>query len=268
MCASPEPSAIPPSARRFTRDAARAVDREAMDSWGIPGPVLMENAARAVADVVVAELAAARAGARGAGGPAAAPDVADEVLLVCGPGNNGGDGWTAARHLANRRADGEAIAPVRVVAVGAPRAGSDAALNAAVTRRMGVPVIELDAAAGEDGRPRRPAPAVVVDAVLGTGVDRPAAGAAARAIAAVDAWRGAGARVVAVDVPSGLDADTGAPAGGGSAVRADVTVSFLGPKAGFDAPSAADHLGRVVVGDIGVPRALLDRHATLRGGSA
>jgi len=74
--------------------------------------------------------------------------------------------------------------------------------------------------------------------------------------------------VVAVDLPSGLDADAGAPAGGGPAVRADVTVSLLGPKVGFDVPGAEGWTGRVLVGDIGVPRALLDRHATPSGGSA
>jgi NAD(P)H-hydrate epimerase len=246
-----------PASRRFTRDAARAVDREAIDDWGMPGLLLMENAARAVTEVIRGELAA---GGREPGGP---------VVIVCGPGNNGGDGWAIARQLANLLADGDGDgdgipdAAVRVVSTGEPRAGTDAAVNAAITRRMGIPVDRLpDLPPGALVPAGHRPPRLVVDAVLGTGLDRPAEGPPAAAIAAIARAAAGGARVIAVDVPSGLDADTGEPAGDGPAVRADVTVSFLGPKAGFAAAGADAWTGRVVVGDIGVPREVLDRHAS------
>ncbi len=240
------------AARRFTRESARAVDREAIDDWGLPGAALMENAAAAVEAAVLEELAAM-----------AADDAADDstpgaVLVACGTGNNGGDGWAVARRLRNRRDDGEPVPEVRVLAWADPRPGSDAATQAAVTRRMGVAVLAPGAASAG------PRPSLVVDAVLGTGLDRAAAAEAAAVIALIERWRGAGSRVVAVDVPSGLDADTGRPAGGGDgpAVRADLTVSLMGPKAGFADPASRRWTGRVLVGDIGVPRAILDRHAS------
>ena len=245
-------------ARRFTREAARAVDREAIDDWGLPGAALMENAAAAVEAAVLEELAALVA-AGVAGDAVAAGDAAiGPVVVACGTGNNGGDGWAVARRLRNRRDDGEPVPEVRVLAGADPRPGSDAAPQAAVTRRMGVPVLDVAAAAAG------PRPSVVVDAVLGTGLDRAAAGEAAAMIERIERWRGAGSRVVAVDVPSGLDADTGRPAGGGDgpAVRADLTVSLMGPKAGFADVASRRWTGRVLVGDIGVPRAILDRHAS------
>jgi hydroxyethylthiazole kinase-like uncharacterized protein yjeF len=248
-------------ARRFTREAARAVDREAIDDWGLPGAALMENAAAAVEAAVLEELAAlVAAGVAGVAGDAiAAGDAAiGPVVVACGTGNNGGDGWAVARRLRNRRDDGEPVPEVRVLAWADPRPGSDAATQAAVTRRMGVAVLAPGAASAG------PRPSLVVDAVLGTGLDRAAAGEAAAVIALIERWRGAGSRVVAVDVPSGLDADTGRPAGGGDgpAVRADLTVSLMGPKAGFADPASRRWTGRVLVGDIGVPRAILDRHAS------
>ena len=234
--------------RRFTRDAARAVDREAIADWGMPGAILMENAAAAIEAAVLEELSVLAAG-DGPLGP---------VLVACGTGNNGGDGWAVARRLRNRRDDGEQLPEVQVVAWSDQRPGYDAAVQAAITRRMGVPVLGLEAAGAAAG----PRPAVVVDAVLGTGLERAVAGEAGTLLELIDRWRAAGSRVVAVDVPSGLDADTGRPAGGAAAVRADVTVSLMGPKAGFADAASAQWTGRVLVGDIGVPRAILDRHAT------
>lgn len=246
----PEPSPRDPASRWFTRAAARAVDREAIDDWGMPGMLLMENAARAVTDVVHAEIAAR-------------PRDRGPVVIVCGPGNNGGDGWAIARQLVNSRADGRAGPPVRVVSTGEPRAGTDAAVNAAITRRMAVSVDRLsDLPPGELVASGHPRPRLVVDAVLGTGLDRAAEGLPAAAITAIAHAAAGGACVVAVDLPSGLDADTGRPAGDGPAVRADVTVSFLGPKAGFAAAGADAWTGLLVVGDIGVPREVLDRHAS------
>jgi NAD(P)H-hydrate epimerase len=156
---------------------------------------------------------------------------------VAGPGNNGGDGFAIARRL-----EGFGV-PVSLARPLGPAKSDDARTNEAICERMG---LELDAAieAGEN--------VLVIDALLGTGLDRPAEGAAAEAIAAMN--RG-GVRL-AVDLPSGVSAETGEPLG--PAVRADVTAAFVGLKPGMPAPSepARGPFGVVEIVDIGVPKSL------------
>jgi len=213
------------------RAASRAVDRAAFEEYGLPSIVLMENAAVALREEALALLAPGGEGR--------------DVVIVAGGGNNGGDGWALARHLHNAGA-----APL-VVVLGEPKAGGDAAINASVCRRMGVRETTAERLSSIE-RPR-----LVVDAIFGTGLDRPVTGRAADAIA----WIGrAGAPVLAVDAPSGLDADSGRPLG--PCVEAAVTVTFAAVKRGFLEPDARRYVGRVVVADIGIPRALLDRLAT------
>lgn len=231
-----------PRPRRFTTAGSRAVDRTLIEDWGLPGLVLMEHAARSVVEAIEPDL-------ESGGG--------SEVLVFAGPGNNGGDGWAVARHLVTRRDAGLGGGRPLVVSVGEPRAGTDAHVQARVARRMGIPEVPLEAIADRPGPP----PTLVLDCLLGTGVVRPAEGAIAAAIALVATLRSAGATVVAVDVPSGLDADTGLPVSGGPAIAADRTVSFLGPKVGYSNPPAARWTGRVVTGDIGAPPEVLDAHA-------
>ena len=202
----------------------REIDRAAIQDLGIPGLALMERAGRGVADA-----AAALAGARG------------KVVVVCGGGNNGGDGYVAARLL---RA---AAREVRVIALVPPeRLSGDARAARDEAERAGVPI-----EAGVAG----PLPAadgdVVIDAIFGTGLARPPEGSFAAAIAAVEAARGAGARVVAVDVPSGLSADTGRPLG--PCVRADRTVTFAFLKRGLAVHPGLGLAGEVTVVDIGIP---------------
>lgn len=211
------------------RHAARAVDLEAMEAYGVPGIVLMENAARALCDAAIDLLDGA---------------VRDRaVVIVAGGGNNGGDGWALARHLANHGA-----APV-VVALGEPREGTDAAVNAGIARRMAIAEATLATA---------PQPALVVDAIFGTGLDRPIGGAAADAVAWIN---GQSCPVLAVDVPSGLDCDAGAPVGAADApcVRATCTVSFVAGKPGFLRAESEAFTGRVLIGDIGAPAAIVRR---------
>ena len=217
----------------LSRAAARAVDAEAIERFGIPGIVLMENAARGLAQHVVAlahELNRQR------------------VVIVCGPGNNGGDGYAAARHLHN------AGLGVVLVPLAPCRAGSDAAINAEICRRMGLPAFALSQLADEAHG------AIVIDAVLGTGLDREPTGIAGEAIDAINELDSHGhTPVVAADLPSGLDADSGRPLG--KAVRASVTVTFAAMKQGLTCAEAAPWTGRVVVVDIGVPRELIERLA-------
>jgi NAD(P)H-hydrate epimerase len=162
--------------------------------------------------------------------------------VVCGPGNNGGDGLAAARHLANAGRD---LRIHLVAPAGTCRPGSDAATNLAIVRAMGIPIIGNVALDGA---------AVVIDAIFGTGLREAVRDPYRAAITAVRASR---AGVVAIDLPSGLDADTGAVLG--VSVRADLTATMLAPKVGFTRGQGPSLVGEVVVVDIGVPPSLLRR---------
>jgi hydroxyethylthiazole kinase-like uncharacterized protein yjeF len=223
----------------LTAAQMRAVDRAAIDGLGVPGLVLMENAGRGVAEVILRERPAL-AGA--------------DIRVICGAGQNGGDGYVIARHLA------DAGARVTVLST-APRARltGDAALFAAVVERIPGIIVRDGSATGTDWAAWLAGAELLVDAVLGTGLRADVSGAAAQAIAAMNgtaAWR------VAVDVPSGLDADTGAVRG--VAVQADLTVTMGCRKVGLvidpDAP-----VGRLEVAGLGVSMAGLADAARAQG---
>lgn len=198
----------------------RALDRHTIEKLGVPGDLLMESAGRAVVEVVLAERGAATG----------------DVLVVCGAGNNGGDGFVVARHLQRLGV------PVRVALIGERRKlRGDAASNAARLEKLGVAIAS--------GAPRIANAAIVVDALFGTGLDRAITGAAAAAIRRINAARPA-ARVVAVDLPSGLDADTGQIHG--VAVQADVTLTIGLPKLGLAQEPGRSLAGRIVVARIGI----------------
>ena len=223
----------------------REYDRRAMAELGLPGAVLMENAGRAAAEVILARCF-------GAGGERRA-------VILAGPGNNGGDGYVIARHLANA---GVAVE----LASTATRASlrGDAALFRGVCDRMGLQVRELVTAhqlQREQGRWARAH--VLVDALLGTGFHGELRPHLAAVLAAVNGGEAPGSpeggrrRKVAIDVPSGLDADTGVAAPG--AFRADLTVTFVAPKLGFALADGPAHLGELFVRGIGAPGDLLSR---------
>lgn len=240
----------------FTRAGLGEVDRRAVEAFGIPILVLMENAGRAVAEAVLKVVGGVGHGKE------------REVVVVCGAGNNGGDGLVAARHLHN------AGVKVTVLLVGAREkfmsAGREAVgVNLGIVERMKVPVFEVTAGHAElrDVLVEASPEVVLVDAIFGTGLTRKVEGVAAEVIRAMNASR---KRIVAVDVPSGMDADTGMAAGGGSVsaggeevIHAMETVSMCGMKAGFAAGKG--FVGKVVVGDIGAPRELLEGLA-VKGG--
>lgn len=226
----------------LTREAAKELDRLALVEYGIPGIVLMENAARSVASVLTA--------ARDA--------VSIRALIVCGPGNNGGDGLAAARHLHN------AGARVAVLLAADPaRMKGDALTNLVVIERMALPMRVATGASARAGFQEcarlfgATGPTVVIDALFGTGLTRALDSDMGALVERIGAARSAGAEVVAVDVPSGLDADTGVSLG--TAVVADFTVTFGAWKSGFVHPGARPYTGRVFVGDLGVPRELVAR---------
>lgn len=216
----------------------RELDVVAIEHVGIPGLILMENAARNVAEYIHASFI----------NPAA-----ERVVILCGPGNNGGDGLVAARHLRN--------AGVEVtVVLAAPAEGlrGDAATNLAIWRRMNGRIVE--AALGGDLAVARQAiesATLIVDALFGTGAKGAPRGVAAELVLAANA---SCARRVAVDIPTGLEADTGIVLE--PCFHADATVTFVAAKMGFATPNAAGVLGRVVVVDIGVPRELIPGRTT------
>ena len=229
----------------LTRLQIREVDRLAIEELGIPGVVLMENASRGVTEAVLTLL----------GDELGLEPSAARVAVLCGGGNNGGDGYAIARHLHNA-----GVAVSIYAARDHDRLGGDAAVNCGIVRRMGMAVTSIVTAAEVAAAgPRWRGCHVVVDALLGTGfageVRQPLAAALEHCNAASSA--GGGPRVVAVDVPSGLDCDTGRPAG--VTVRANVTVTFVAAKVGFDAAAARPYLGRVIVAGIGAPPELIQR---------
>jgi hydroxyethylthiazole kinase-like uncharacterized protein yjeF len=209
----------------------REIDRNAIDAFGIPALTLMDRAGRAVAEAAL-ELVG----------------TSGRIVVVCGGGNNGGDGYVAARLLRGAGRDARVIALVP-----AERLSQDARAVREQAQRAGVPIddqgelVDLDAGVGD----------VVVDALFGTGLARAPEGAFAAAIDGIDAARVAGARVLAVDVPSGLSADTGRPLG--PCVRADRTVTFAFQKRGLVLHPGPSYAGDVVVADIGIPPAAAAR---------
>ncbi len=208
--------------RIHTAAELREIDRRAVQKLGLPTLVLMENAGRAVASA--AREAARQEGAR--------------VFVVCGKGNNGGDGFVAARHL---RAAGLSSVLVSMASLGELK--GDALLNANAALACGVPLVDSisDARSGD----------VVVDALFGTGLARAPAGRALELIRDLNAARVRGALVIAIDLPSGVDADQPHPPG--EAVRADVTVTLHALKPALVQFPSRALCGDVRVGDLGIP---------------
>lgn len=211
----------------LSRARVRELDRRAIEEYGIPGVVLMENAGAGASRWILE-----RARELGLERPV--------VGIACGGGNNGGDGYVVARHLANA---GLEVRLASTVAAGELR--GDAAVMAHSARAMGLPCAEL----GSDC-------AILVDALLGTGFQGVLKAPLARAIDGLNALRARSARLlVALDLPSGLDADSGAASD--PCVRADATLAFAAWKPGLLVPAARPYVGELACIDIGAPRALL-----------
>jgi NAD(P)H-hydrate epimerase len=235
----------------LSRDQIRELDRRAIDEYGVPGVVLMENAGRGAAELLVT-LNSER----------------QRVLILCGPGNNGGDGFVMARHLQNARIDVDVwlFAPTQAPPTGTIRLGfspalsPDAAVNHQIWIRSGSVVVNV-----ESDNPHMPTHRYsdqmtlsrgwIVDALFGTGLTRPLGPPFDEVVAAVNA---SGRPVLAVDIPSGLDCDTGEPLG--TTIRATHTATFVALKKGFLNPNAAPWLGQVHILDIGAPKKLVDEY--------
>lgn len=220
----------------LTAAETREVDRLTTERYGVPSLTLMENAGRSVAEFIRAQF----------------PSFArQKIFVLCGKGNNGGDGFVVARHLLQMGAK-----PVVYLFAHEQELRGEAAANLNRWKQgCGEVVTIADPSAMDSVLFDFPASSLIVDALLGTGVRGPVEGLFGRAIEAINA-REPGIPVVAVDVPSGLNADTGEAAG--AVVRADFTVTFTAPKLGFFYGAAADYQGQLVVREIGSPGELLE----------
>lgn len=220
------PIAPLPASLLYAAEQVRELERAAV-AGGVPSYELMQRAGAACWSLICAD-----------GIPAS-------LVVVVGTGNNGGDGYEIAR------LSRQVQVPVRLFCISEQAPTGDAAIARAAWLAAGGEIEMLGASL--------PASEWLVDALFGIGLSRPPAGAAAQAIAAINAAASAGAKVLAVDVPSGLDADRGLA--GGDAVRADVTLSFIGNKIGLWTGAAADYCGRRVYDGLGVADGL---HAAQR----
>jgi hydroxyethylthiazole kinase-like uncharacterized protein yjeF len=222
----------------LSRNEARAIDAAAISRLGLTGPLLMENAARGVADVLVQEFCEVTTRHDNA-------LPVGRVIIICGPGNNGGDGLALVRLLAAC----DISADVRLLRAGRSLA-DDAQFNLNVLLAAGIQVMELanssdfvQQLAGVETSD------VIVDCLLGTGIR---GNVRSPYLELIEAINGSPARVLAVDVPSGLDCDLGTASG--VCIHADRTVTFVGRKRGFDIPESKRFTGDVSVAHIGLPQ--------------
>jgi NAD(P)H-hydrate epimerase len=222
---------MPPHHPIITRAEARAADARALSILGLPSAVLMENAGRQLATVTIAE--ATRYNCRTA-------------LVIAARGNNGGDGLVASRHL---RLAGFPVQVVLVCGTSTVPPDSDFGRNLRAAAGSGVPVLHaFDAGSLEASTRSMGARTLIVDAVLGTGLEGPVRDP----LRGVLRWMGdCGRPVVAVDLPSGLDADTGEELG--PVPLCVATATFLAVKRGLTVGRGPATAGRITVCDIGVP---------------
>src|SRR5689334_7591044 len=212
----------------------READRRTIDDIGLPSLVLMENAGRQVVAAIEAMYA----------------DLQErQVAVLCGRGNNGGDGFVVARTLAQRGVDVSVFLIGRVADV-----RGDARVNLEILGRLGMTVVEIgDSQTWELHFSEFRDCTLVVDAIFGTGLNAPITGLIESVIADVNA---SGIPVVSIDLPSGLSADTHDPIG--PSIEASMTVTLAAPKLPLVLPPAEARAGDIVIADIGIPNEVID----------
>ncbi len=216
----------------FSCQEVRMVDQIAITDFAVPGVILMENAGQNATRILLEQ---------GCKGP---------VLIVCGKGNNGGDGFVMARHLDNHDI------PVEIFIISSPEElKGDAKINYEIVRKSGIPFQRLDSENSlQDFKSALTKCDWVVDALLGTGVSGEIKGIYKTVIEEINQSKN---KVLSVDIPSGMDCDTGNISG--TCIKAYCTVTFVARKKGFDNPESKIHTGIVHVADIGVPRAVFKK---------
>lgn len=221
----------------LTSEQMAAIDRRAIDQFGIPSIVLMENAAIATADSILENYPHSRS-----------------AVVVCGTGNNGGDGFAVARHLQQR----EWIVSI-VLAGSSEKLSGDARINYEICRKIGLAAATIESEEElEDIVDLCRSADVLVDALFGTGLARPVEGYRADLI---DALNALDLPIIAVDLPSGLAGSSATI--DGPAIQANLTVTFAQPKIAHVFGPAAERCGTVVVADISIPEAAIDQEECL-----
>jgi NAD(P)H-hydrate epimerase len=215
----------------MSRDEVRAFDNWAINTLGMQGVVLMENAGRSCAELIAEKLAGR---------------VTPTVCIFCGTGNNGGDGYVIARHLSN-----SGFRVTTVICGDRSKIKGNAKANLDILDRLGQPIQQLrldqDNVPGQVEALASDAD-MIVDALFGTGLSGQLDGKYRQLIESINSRR---CPIVAVDIPSGLDCDTGQPLG--AAIKATYTVTFVAVKKGFAVTSSAgDYTGQVFIASIGV----------------
>lgn len=215
----------------MTRDEVRAFDAWAINTLGVPGVVLMENAGRGCAELIQEKLS-------GVARP--------KVCIFCGTGNNGGDGYVIARHLVNR-----GFEVVVVICGERSKISGDAKVNLDILEGLGQAIerlnLEQEDIAGRIGTFAAGAD-MIIDGLFGTGLKGQLSQRYRQLIEAINAQE---SPILAIDIPSGLDCDSGQPLG--AAVKASCTVTFVAVKKGFIVGEAAgQYTGEVLVASIGV----------------
>lgn len=234
----------------ISRQQARQIDQIAIHELGIPGIVLMENAGRNATDLIKRYMQEHNK-------PLAS------ALIFCGGGNNGGDGFVSARHLHNQGVH------VRILTTKPlDQLTGDAKTNATICQNMNLSIQPAPAEGALAPVWSGPKPDVIIDALLGTGFQGDLRPDMSHLIQSINAVHGQPDTpvpvVVSLDLPSGLDCDTGQPPASPQgelqpAVRADLTITFAAPKLGFSQPAAWPYLGKFQVADIGIPVGLIER---------
>ncbi|MDR4507697.1 MAG: NAD(P)H-hydrate epimerase [Candidatus Brocadiaceae bacterium] len=219
----------------LAREQIRELDRKAIEEYQIPGIILMENAGRNVAEEIVKSIDHSKN---------------DTIAVLCGKGNNGGDGYVIARHLHNRgiAVDVFIFAPIQDILH-----DGDAATNLRILLNMKLSVEEIVDITGVNRLIKRlGAYRILVDALFGTGLSGEVKEPFATLILGINYHR---KTVVSVDIPSGLDCNSGKVLG--VAVRAAKTVTFVAAKKGFYENDGPRVTGDVIVTDISIPRELM-----------
>lgn len=215
-----------------TSEEMRRIDKKAIEEIGIPSIVLMENAGLKVADAIEKKYG---------------PLKGKYVYIFAGSGNNGGDGMVVARHLFNQKVK----AKIFLLAEKKNIKG-DAAINLAITEKMGIPMREITSPAFMESLEKELEKAdVVIDALLGTGAKGAPRGLMKKVIDLINKHS---KNTVAVDIPTGVDADRGEVRG--EAIKAEYTVSLAYPKRGLYLYPGMDYAGEIEIADIGIPTGL------------
>ena len=215
-----------------TSQEIKEIDKKAIEEYGIPGLILMENAGLKIFQNIKNIY----------------PDLkAKKIVIFAGSGNNGGDGLVVARHLYNY---GVAI---KVLIFSLAQIKGEAKINWEIINKLGVDWKEIEAVEIEEIEKEIRTADLIIDAILGTGLKGAVSGLRAKIIDLINSFN---KEVIAVDVPSGLDSDTGRIAG--PCIRATYTVTLGLPKIGLMFYPGASYAGKVIVEDIGFPKNLLE----------